>query len=212
MRKGNISMKTITLNGFMLILFIICCLGLSGCVPTSENIDLIAPEEVITVVASRIPTVKPTSPVITTPTSLASPQPRFIYVIEVTPPENSVITLSEYNSQRRFYESLSVCVEVYIESIIQPRVELSYETIVDHINLQVDGTDLPSTGIIIFEEATQNGTKNEGIPTYFYDGNPSRICGQADLSEGIHEATFQVRQTDGNVLSYSWHFELTGDE
>ncbi len=213
MRKGISSMKTTTLNGFMLILFTICFLGLPGCVPTSENIDLIAPEEVVTVVASRIPTVKPTSPVIATPTPLASPRPRFIYVIEVTPPENSVMTVGEYNSQRVYlYENQLVCVEVYVESVIQPRVELSYETIMDHINLQVDGIDRSFIGLIKVAEATQNESETEGVPTYFYDGIPSTICWQADLTEGIHEATFQVRQMDGNVLSYSWRFELTGDD
>jgi hypothetical protein len=37
------------------------------------------------------------------------------------------------------------------------------------------------------------------------------FCWRADLETDVHMATFQFRQTSGEVQEYSWHFAITKD-
>lgn len=40
---------------------------------------------------------------------------------------------------------------------------------------------------------------------------PKLICGEVDLSVGVHKVLFQFRQTSGDVLEYEWLFELVDE-
>jgi hypothetical protein len=45
-----------------------------------------------------------------------------------------------------------------------------------------------------------------GTPTYL--GDPITYCTPMPLEPGQHQATFQVRQTSGDVLTYTWSFKI----
>jgi hypothetical protein len=183
--------------------------SLPSCVPATGNIESTVPEEVVTVLATRIPTSVPISLVSITPTHFPQPQSRPHYLVKVDPLENSEMTLNEYNIKEDIMDlSQAVCVDVNLRYIVQTGDDLSVENMSDRINLEVDGVE--RLLVRVLEESTLNWTEIEGTRTYFSGLN--MYCWQAELEEGSHHAEFRVRQTDGNLLSYSWYFTLTPDE
>jgi hypothetical protein len=42
-----------------------------------------------------------------------------------------------------------------------------------------------------------------------YIGGILIICWEVELAPGVYEATYEYTQTSGNVLSYTWSFEIT---
>jgi hypothetical protein len=53
---------------------------------------------------------------------------------------------------------------------------------------------------VVDGETNEKGNFSYGVLT---------VCWNVDLVPGIYEATYEYTQTSGNVLSYTWSFEIT---
>jgi hypothetical protein len=155
------------------------------------------------------------------PIPTARPRPDF--VLETAPAESQVLPVSLYEAQRSFpglpadqwddidgYDS-SVCLKVETGSLAQKGDDFrddSDSTMKNRVTMIIDDMEAQATyvGGILLQRI--NVLDIDGQPVMM-GVEPRLICGLVVLEPGVHEVLFQFRQTSGDILEYTWHFELT---
>lgn len=167
---------------------------------------------------SELPTPSPT----TTPTQelpvmdMATVMARPAYVEDTTPDEYSIVPLTLYqyepecytiwgggNVQEGFHST--ICIAIDIEPLAQPGDNLVSPEVQTRMTLLVDGNPMEWGDYVVHallsERIEPDGTRTTFAP-------PHAPCWLVPVGVGRHEATFQFRQTSGDVQVYTWYFEI----
>jgi hypothetical protein len=187
--------------GAFLVLVIVIVLGLIGCAPTtaptSDTVP-IATTRIIEATATAWPTMVPTS------------QRMPSYLLAVYPPNNSTVGPFRRSSSEDG-KGNRICLDLTERPLLQPGDNLDVVTMVEwheRVKMLVDGRP------VSVMEATQTlGLRFEEVRgTRTYLGDPITFCTPMPMEPGRHEVTFQVSQTSGNVLTYTWSFTIADEE
>lgn len=192
------------------ILGVICVVNLAGCQPSVTNRSL---EKTMTLHSE-----------LATPTHvLPTRQPRPAYLIDVFPGDRSSIPLSifaaksENDSERcpsigevLHPSNRQIYLKLDARLIAQPGDNLLAKEILERITLTIDNEQQNSTTLVNFADLNLYIVEFENQPVA-YIPSPATICWETYLQPGLHQATFQIEQTSGNVLFYDWWFTLIQD-
>lgn len=128
-------------------------------------------------------------------------RPRFILSIE--PEENSVTALRQYRDEEYFNNS--ICIEPNFRYIAQAGDSLLNNEVPMRSNLLVDDQEVPLDSIVEMTVLTilEIDGQEAQIP------GPTTLCWKTQVSPGLHLAHLTIKQTDGNILSYRWHFIIS---
>jgi hypothetical protein len=101
----------------------------------------------------------------------------------------------------------TTCVAPDLDYLVQKGDDFAdAESVLERITLSVDGEEREVADwldMLLYIEMLQDGE------VYARFGGPYVFCWHAPVGVGMHLASFQFRQTSGDIKEYSWHFAVT---
>jgi hypothetical protein len=95
-------------------------------------------------------------------------------------------------------EHFVVCVDFKAIRVLEDEDrDLRADDFIERSSFEIDSVLQP----IVQTTVVAMGFRGNDIGPYYF-------CASAEVEPGWHEATYSIRQTSGNVLSYTWYFEI----
>lgn len=153
---------------------------------------------------------------IETPTYEERPE----FIAAVSPPESVIIPFELYHhfSEASIGHGIvdiedgfhsSICVRPSLRFLVQPGdILLDEHLIWERMDLLVNGAPMEAYNKV-FQRGLPMGSTSDGparSDTAWIEGDT--YCWKAPLEKGRWQATFQFRQTSGDVKTYTWNFEI----
>ena len=148
-------------------------------------------------------------------------QPDFLSI--VAPYSEQIVTMEEFKIGKHFPEgeliaqseaSNKICIKVIQTSLLEPgdyfsgRQAEPGDYFPERLSLAVDGQNVERDDGTFAALLNLIVLRDENNDIVAQAVGPQVICWLTDLGEGDHIAVLNARKTSGEIVSYSWQFEI----
>lgn len=154
----------------------------------------------------------PTTPTPLPPMPHAEPTPDYLVVF---PRPGSVLTTTEYSELGRSIGwsdgADKICVGVNPGEVMEPGDLSDGDRWLSTTHLVVDGLRVDKYDSVLKKNLSGREYRDKDTGELLYkapDGSPFSVCYDAELTMGRHTVSYVIQQTSGNILEYTWYFEI----
>jgi hypothetical protein len=148
-------------------------------------------------------------------------QPDFLAI--VAPHSEQIVTMEEFKTGKHFPEgeyiaqreaSNKICIKVIQTSLLEPGDNFSGrqnepgDYFPERLSLTINGQNAERDDDNFAALLNLVVLRNENNDIVAQAVGPQVICWLTDLGEGTHVAVLNARKTSGEIVSYSWQFEI----